>query len=46
VGDDFGVVAVYLASDARTYRTGDTFVTDGGHVMFWRVVLDVSPWQA
>jgi NAD(P)-dependent dehydrogenase (short-subunit alcohol dehydrogenase family) len=31
VGDDFGGVAVYLASDASKYRTGDTFAIDGGY---------------
>jgi NAD(P)-dependent dehydrogenase (short-subunit alcohol dehydrogenase family) len=34
VGDDFGGVAVYLASDASRYHTGDTFVIDGGYVIF------------
>ncbi len=33
VGDDFGVVAVYLASDASKYHTGDTFAIDGGYVI-------------
>ena len=32
--DDFGGVAVYLASDASTYHTGDTFVIDGGYLIF------------
>ncbi|HXH82465.1 MAG TPA: SDR family NAD(P)-dependent oxidoreductase [Candidatus Tectomicrobia bacterium] len=31
---DFGGVAVYLASDASAYHTGDTFVIDGGYVVF------------
>jgi NAD(P)-dependent dehydrogenase (short-subunit alcohol dehydrogenase family) len=30
-GDDFGGIAVYLASDASAYHTGDTFVIDGGY---------------
>jgi hypothetical protein len=34
VGDDFGGVAVYLASDASRYHTGDTFVIDGGYLIF------------
>lgn len=32
--DDFGGVAVYLASDASRYHTGDTFVVDGGYLVF------------
>ncbi len=32
--DDFGGVAVYLASDASRYHTGDTFVIDGGYLIF------------
>ena len=31
---DFGGIAVYLASDASTYHTGDTFVIDGGYAVF------------
>jgi NAD(P)-dependent dehydrogenase (short-subunit alcohol dehydrogenase family) len=31
---DFGGVAVYLASDASRYHTGDTFVIDGGYLIF------------
>jgi NAD(P)-dependent dehydrogenase (short-subunit alcohol dehydrogenase family) len=31
---DFGGVAVYLASDASAYHTGDTFVIDGGYLIF------------
>ena len=33
-GDDFGGLAVYLASDASRYHTGDTFVIDGGYSVF------------
>ncbi len=32
--DDFGGIAVYLASDASTYHTGGTFVVDGGYSIF------------
>jgi NAD(P)-dependent dehydrogenase (short-subunit alcohol dehydrogenase family) len=31
---DFGGMAVYLASDASKYHTGDTFVIDGGYLVF------------
>jgi NAD(P)-dependent dehydrogenase (short-subunit alcohol dehydrogenase family) len=31
---DFGGIAVYLASDASTYHSGDTFVIDGGYAIF------------
>jgi NAD(P)-dependent dehydrogenase (short-subunit alcohol dehydrogenase family) len=31
---DFGGVAVYLASDASAYHSGDTFVIDGGYSIF------------
>lgn len=34
VPDDFGAIAVYLASDASAYHTGDTFVIDGGYAVF------------
>ncbi len=34
VGNDFGGIAVYLASDASGYHTGDTFVIDGGYLIF------------
>ncbi|MCU0881933.1 MAG: SDR family oxidoreductase [Hyphomonadaceae bacterium] len=32
--DDFGGIAVYLASAASTYHTGDTLVVDGGYAIF------------
>ncbi len=32
--EDFGGVAVYLASDASRYHTGDSFVIDGGYAIF------------
>jgi NAD(P)-dependent dehydrogenase (short-subunit alcohol dehydrogenase family) len=31
---DFGGLAVYLASDASRYHTGDSFVIDGGYSIF------------
>ncbi len=31
---DFGAIAVYLASDASAYHTGDTFIIDGGYSLF------------
>jgi NAD(P)-dependent dehydrogenase (short-subunit alcohol dehydrogenase family) len=31
---DFGGVAIYLASDASAYHSGDTFVIDGGYSIF------------
>jgi NAD(P)-dependent dehydrogenase (short-subunit alcohol dehydrogenase family) len=31
---DFGGIAVYLASDASKYHTGDTFIIDGGYLVF------------
>lgn len=31
--DDLGGIAVYLASDASAYHTGDQFVVDGGYVL-------------
>lgn len=33
-GDDFGGIAVYLASPASRYHTGDTFLIDGGYALF------------
>jgi NAD(P)-dependent dehydrogenase (short-subunit alcohol dehydrogenase family) len=32
--EDFGGIAVYLASDASAYHSGDTFVIDGGYAIF------------
>jgi len=32
--EDFGGVAVYLASDASRYHTGDSFLIDGGYAIF------------
>jgi NAD(P)-dependent dehydrogenase (short-subunit alcohol dehydrogenase family) len=32
--EDFAGIAVYLASDASKYHTGDTFVIDGGYSIF------------
>lgn len=32
--DDFAGVAVYLASPASAYHTGDTFLIDGGYAIF------------
>lgn len=34
VPGDFGAVAVYLASDASAYHTGDTLLIDGGYSKF------------
>ena len=31
--EDFGGIAVYLASDASRFHTGDTLVTDGGYTV-------------
>ena len=33
-GADFGPLAVYLASEATRYTTGQTFVVDGGYTLF------------
>ncbi|WP_235532896.1 SDR family NAD(P)-dependent oxidoreductase [Sphingomonas sp. Leaf412] len=32
--DDFGGIAVYLASDASRFHTGDSFVIDGGYTIY------------
>ena len=32
--DDFGGIAVYLASDASAYHTGDVIIVDGGYAVF------------
>jgi NAD(P)-dependent dehydrogenase (short-subunit alcohol dehydrogenase family) len=32
--EDFGGIAVYLASAASAYHTGDTFLIDGGYAIF------------
>jgi NAD(P)-dependent dehydrogenase (short-subunit alcohol dehydrogenase family) len=32
--EDFAGIAVYLASDASRYHTGDTIVIDGGYRVF------------
>jgi NAD(P)-dependent dehydrogenase (short-subunit alcohol dehydrogenase family) len=32
--DDFGGIAVYLASDASRYATGEQFIIDGGYTKF------------
>ena len=32
--DDFAGIAVYLASDASAYTTGEQFVIDGGYTKF------------
>ena len=31
---DFGGMAVYLASDASSFHTGDSFLIDGGYAIF------------
>lgn len=33
-GEDFGGIAVYLASDASSYTTGEQFLIDGGYTKF------------
>ncbi len=32
--EDFGGIAVYLASDASAYHSGDTIIVDGGYAIF------------
>ncbi len=32
--EDFGGIAVYLASDASSYHTGDTIIIDGGYSIY------------
>ena len=32
--EDFGGIAVYLASDASAYHTGDLLIVDGGYAVF------------
>ena len=32
--EDFGGIAVYLASDASRFHTGDSFVIDGGYTIY------------
>jgi NAD(P)-dependent dehydrogenase (short-subunit alcohol dehydrogenase family) len=32
--EDFGGIAVYLASDASRFHTGDSFLIDGGYAIF------------
>ena len=32
--EDFGGIAVYLASDASSFHTGDSFLIDGGYAIF------------
>lgn len=34
VPSDFGGLAVYLASDASAYHSGDTFIIDGGYAVY------------
>ncbi len=33
-GADFGGIAVYLASDASAYHTGDSLIIDGGYALY------------
>jgi NAD(P)-dependent dehydrogenase (short-subunit alcohol dehydrogenase family) len=33
-GEDFAGIAVYLASPASRFHTGDAIVTDGGYTIF------------
>jgi enoyl-[acyl-carrier-protein] reductase (NADH) len=32
--EDFGGIAVYFASDASRYHTGDSVLIDGGYAIF------------
>ena len=32
--EDFGGIAVYLASDASKYHSGDCLIVDGGYAVF------------
>ncbi len=32
--EDFGGIAIYLASDASKYHSGDSFIIDGGYAIF------------
>ena len=32
--EDFGGIAVYLASEASAYHTGDVIIIDGGYAVF------------
>jgi enoyl-[acyl-carrier-protein] reductase (NADH) len=32
--EDFGGIAVYLASDAARFHTGDSIVLDGGYTIY------------
>jgi NAD(P)-dependent dehydrogenase (short-subunit alcohol dehydrogenase family) len=32
--EDFAGIAVYLASDASRFHTGDSFLIDGGYAIF------------
>lgn len=34
IGDDFAGIAVYLASDASSFHTGDSILIDGGYAAF------------
>jgi NAD(P)-dependent dehydrogenase (short-subunit alcohol dehydrogenase family) len=33
-GDDFAAIAVYLASPASSFHTGDSILIDGGYAAF------------
>jgi NAD(P)-dependent dehydrogenase (short-subunit alcohol dehydrogenase family) len=32
--EDFGGIAVYMMSDASSWHTGESFLIDGGYVLF------------